>query len=167
MVADLERIGDYALNVAKAGLEMKEKNINFSEQAKAELAVLEQAVIDVIHRTASAYGTFDFNEALKVEPQEQVIDSLVREVKSRHVRRLRDGLCTVEYGFVLEDLLTAYKRAADHCSNVAVEMLQVSEGKLEAHEYLNALKAGELHESAAFNRRFARYKARYAFPEEQ
>jgi len=102
-----------------------------------------------------------------VEPQEQVIDALVREVKSRHVRRLRDGLCTVEYGFVLEDLLTAYKRAADHCSNVAVEMLQVSEGKLEAHEYLNALKAGELHESAAFNRRFARYKARYAFPEEQ
>ena len=165
-IADLERIGDYALNVAKAGQEMKEKNINFSEQAKAELAVLEQAVVDVIHRTASAYGTFNFDEALKVEPQEQVIDALVREVKSRHVRRLRDGLCTVEYGFVLDDLLTAYKRTADHCSNVAVEMLQVAEGKLEAHEYLNALKAGELHESAAFNRRFERYKARYAFPEE-
>ena len=166
-VADLERIGDYALNVAKAGQEMKEKTINFSDQAKAELAVLEQAVNDVIQRTVNAYITFDFEQAIKVEPQEQVIDALVREVKSRHVRRLRDGLCTVEYGFVLEDLLTAYKRAADHCSNVAVEMLQVSEGKLEAHEYLNALKAGELHESAAFNRRFARYKARYTFPEEQ
>ena len=165
-IADLERIGDYALNVAKAGKEMKEKNINFSEQAKAELAVLEQAVVDVLHRTASAYTTFNFDAALKVEPQEQVIDSLVREVKSRHVRRLRDGLCTVEYGFVLDDLLTAYKRTADHCSNVAVEMLQVAEGKLEAHEYLNALKAGELYESAAFNRRFERYKARYAFPEE-
>jgi phosphate:Na+ symporter len=166
-VADLERIGDYALNVAKAGLEMQEKTINFSEQAKAELAVLEQAVNDVIRRTVNAYVTFDFDQAIKVEPQEQVIDALVREVKSRHVRRLRDGLCTVEYGFVLDDLLTAYKRAADHCSNVAVEMLQVSEGKLEAHEYLNALKAGELHESAAFNRRFARYKARYVFPEEE
>jgi phosphate:Na+ symporter len=165
-IADLERIGDYALNVAKAGKEMKEKSINFSEQAKAELAVLEQAVVDVLHRTASAYTTFNFDAALKVEPQEQVIDSLVREVKSRHVRRLRDGLCTVEYGFVLDDLLTAYKRTADHCSNVAVEMLQVAEGKLEAHEYLNALKAGELRESAAFNRRFERYKARYAFPEE-
>ena len=102
-----------------------------------------------------------------VEPQEQVVDALVREVKSRHVRRLRDGLCTVEYGFVLEDLLTACERTADHCSNVAVEMLQVAEGKLEAHEYLNALKAGELHESAAFSERFARYKAQYAFPDDR
>ena len=100
------------------------------------------------------------------EPQEQVVDALVREVKSRHVRRLRDGLCSVEYGFVLEDLLTAYERTADHCSNVAVEMLQVAAGKLEAHEYLNALKAGELHESAAFAERFAKYKAQYMFPEE-
>ena len=100
-------------------------------------------------------------------PQKQEpLDALVREVKSRHVRRLRDGLCTVEYGFVLEDLLTACERTADHCSNVAVEMLQVSEGKLEAHEYLNALKAGELHESAAFAEQFAKYKALYAFPEE-
>ena len=95
-----------------------------------------------------------------------MVGALVREVKPRHVRRLRDGLCTVEYGFVLEDLLTACERIADHCSNVAVEMLQVAEGKLEAHEYLNALKAGELHESAAFSERFARYKAQYAFPEE-
>ena len=83
------------------------------------------------------------------------------------MRRLRDGLCTVEYGFVLEDLLTACERTADHCSNVAVEMLQVAEGKLEAHEYLNALKAGELHESAAFTERVARYKAQYTFPTEQ
>ena len=96
-----------------------------------------------------------------------MVDALVREVKSRHVHRLRDGLCTVEYGFVLEDLLTACERTADHCSNVAVELLQVAEGKLEAHEYLNALKAGELHESAAFTEQFARYKARYAFPEEK
>ena len=87
-------------------------------------------------------------------------------VKSRHIRRLRDGKCSVEYGFVLDDLLTAFERTADHCSNVAVEMLQVAEGKLEAHEYLNALKAGELSESAAFVERFAKYKAKYAFPEE-
>ena len=109
---------------------------------------------------------FNLNGTIKIEPQEQVVDALVREVKSRHVRRLRDGLCTVEYGFVLEDLLTACERTADHCSNVAVEMLQVSEGKLEAHEYLNALKAGALHESAAFAEQFAQYKAQYTFPEE-
>ena len=165
-ISDIERMADHAMAVAKAALEMEEKKIEFSRQAKGELAVLEQAVLDIIDRTVAAYGSFDREQAIKIEPQEQVVDALVREVKSRHVRRLRDGLCTVEYGFVLEDLLTACERTADHCSNVAVEMLQVAEGKLEAHEYLNALKAGELHESAAFSERFARYKAQYAFPED-
>ena len=165
-VSDIERMADHAMAVAKAALEIEQKKIEFSQQAKGELAVLEQAVLDIIDRTVAAYGSFDLEQAIKIEPQEQVVDALVREVKSRHVRRLRDGLCTVEYGFVLEDLLTACERTADHCSNVAVEMLQVSEGKLEAHEYLNALKAGELYESAAFTERFARYKEQYAFPEE-
>ena len=165
-VSDIERMADHAIEIAKAALEMEEKKIGFSSQAKGELAVLEQAVLDIVDRTVAAYGSFDLGNAVKIEPQEQVVDALVREVKSRHVRRLRDGLCTVEYGFVLDDLLTACERTADHCSNIAVEMLQVSEGKLEAHEYLNALKAGELHESAAFSERFARYKAQYAFPEE-
>ena len=164
--ADIERMADHAVAVARAAREMEEKKMNFSEAAKAELAVLARAVTDVMDRTVLAYGDFERELALKVEPQEQVVDSLVREVKSRHVRRLRDGLCSVEYGFVLEDLLTAMERTADHCSNVAVEILQVSEGKLEAHEYLTALKAGELHESAAYAERFARYKAQYAFPEE-
>ena len=165
-VSDIERMADHAIAIAKAALEMEEKKIEFSNQAKGELAVLEQAVLDIVDRTVAAYGTFNLDKAIKIEPQEQVVDALVREVKSRHVRRLRDGLCTVEYGFVLEDLLTACERTADHCSNVAVEMLQVAEGKLEAHEYLNALKAGELYESAAFAEHFARYKAKYAFPEE-
>ena len=166
-IADLERIADHALSVAKAAKEMEEKKINFSAQAKAELAVLERAVNDILDRTVFAYEDFKLEQALKVEPQEQVVDALVREVKSRHVRRLRDGLCSVEYGFVLEDLLTSFERTADHCSNVAVEMLQVTEGKLEAHEYLNALKAGELEESAAYAERFARYQAKYLFPDEQ
>ena len=166
-VSDIERMADHAMAIAKAALEMEEKKIEFSNQAKGELAVLEQAVLDIVDRTVSAYGDFDREQALRIEPQEQVVDALVKEVKSRHVRRLRDGLCTVEYGFVLEDLLTACERTADHCSNVAVEMLQVAEGKLEAHEYLNALKAGELRESAKYAERFARYQDRYTFPEEQ
>ena len=166
-VSDIERMADHAMAIAKAAKEMEEKKIEFSKQAKGELAVLEQAVLDIVDRTVAAYATFDLDGAIKIEPQEQVVDALVREVKSRHVRRLRDGLCTVEYGFVLEDLLTACERTADHCSNIAVEMLQVAEGKLEAHEYLNALKAGELQESAVFSERFARYKAQYSFPEEQ
>ena len=165
-ISDIERIADYAVSVAKAGKEMSEKNIRFSEQAQKELAVLETAVMDVLRRTCDAYKRQDLAQAMKIEPQEQVVDALVKEVKSRHVRRLRDGLCTVEYGFVLEDLLNCFERAADHCSNVAVEMLQVAEGKLEAHEYLNALKGGQLQESAKFSERFKKYRARYVFPEE-
>jgi len=166
-ISDFERIADHAVSIAEAGREMREKNIRFSARAMEELAVLENAVMDTIRDTASAYERDDLSAAAKVEPQEQVVDALVKEVKSRHVRRLRDGLCTIEYGFVLEDLLTAYARSTDHCSNIAVEMLQVTEGKLEAHEYLNALKAGELHESARFSEHFNDYRARFTFPEEE
>ena len=166
-ISDMERIGDHALNVAEAAQEMNEKDIVFSQHAQDELAVLQRAVYDIVKRTVKAYTTTNMEQAAKVEPQEQVIDSLVREIKSRHVRRLREGKCSVEYGFVLDDLLTAYERTADHCSNIAVEILQVAEGKLEAHEYLNALKAGQLEESAKFSERFNRYKARYTFPEEE
>ncbi len=166
-ISDMERIGDHALNVAEAAQEMHDKDIVFSQQAQQELAVLQQAISDIVKRTVKAYDSYDMDVAMKVEPQEQVVDALVKEIRARHISRLRDGKCSVEYGFVLEDLLTAYERSADHCSNIAVEILQVAEGKLEAHEYLNALKSGELEESAKFNRRFNRYKARYTFPEEE
>ena len=165
-ISDFERIADHAVDIAKAGREMHQKNIQFSKQAQEELAVLERAVMDVIGNTVTAFEKQDLYQAMKVEPQEQVVDALVKEVKSRHVRRLRDGLCSVEYGFVLEDILTSYERSADHCSNVAIEMLQVAEGKLEAHEYLNALKGGQLQESAQFSERFRKYRAKYVFPEE-
>ncbi len=165
--SDIERLGDHALALAKAAEEINEKQIQFSQQARAELAVLQQAVLDIVEDTVSAYETFDLEKAITIEPHEQVVDALVREVKSRHVRRLRDGLCTVEYGFVLEDILTACGRTADHCSNIAIEMMQVSEGRLDAHEYLNALKNGELYESTAFNQQFAAFKAQFALPEEK
>ena len=165
-IADMERIADHAVSIAKAGREMHQKDIHFSVQAQQELAVLEKAVMDTIEHTVAAFAEGDLQKAEKVEPREQVVDVLVKEVKSRHVRRLREGLCSVEYGFVLEDLLISFERSADHCSNIAVEMLQVAEGKLEAHEYLNALKEGKLSESAVFAERFAKYKARYTFPEE-
>jgi len=166
-ISDMERIADHAVAVAKAAKEIKDKNIRFSDQAQKELQVLQEAVNVVVRRTARAFVFRDMNKAMAVEPQEQVVDSLVREIKSRHIRRLRDGLCTVESGFILEDMLTAFERTADHCSNIAVEMLQVAEGKLEAHEYLNALKAGELQESAKYSERFAKYKAKYVFPEDE
>ena len=165
-ISDLERIADHAILLSKAGAEIDQKKIDFSPQAKSELAVLERAVTDVVDRTVEAFTSNDMSLAAKVEPQEQVVDGLVREIKSRHVRRLREGMCSTEYGFVLEDLLTSYERIADHCSNVAVEMLQVAEGKLEAHEYLGALKSGQLDESAKYSERFRKYRKRYSFPED-
>ncbi len=165
-LSDLERIADHAVSVAKAGEEIAQKHIEFSSAAKEELTVLQQAVGDILQQTVLAYANLDMDRAMSIEPHEQVISTLIKELKSRHVRRMRDGQCTLEYRFVLEDLLTAYQRTADHCSNVAVEMLQVAEGKLEAHEYLSALKAGELKESAKYSARYQKLKARYAFPEE-
>ncbi len=166
-ISDFERIGDHAWTIAKAAREMNEKQIVFSQKAQEELAVLEDAVLTTMKNTIHAFVHKDMASAREVEPQEQVVDVLVKEVKSRHVQRLRNGLCTVEYGFVLEDLLTAYERSADHCSNIAVEMLQGAEGKMDAHEYLNALKGGKLQESAQFTEEFDRYKARYSFPTEE
>ncbi len=165
-INDLERIADHAVSVAKAGKEIFDKKINFSESAKEELTVLERAVIDILDHTTDSFIRRDLHLATKIEPVEQVIDGLVREVKSRHVRRLRDGKCTVTYGFVLDDLLTSYERVADHCSNIAVEMLQSAEGRMDAHGYLEALKAGELDESAKYAERFEAYKARYVFPKD-
>lgn len=166
-ISDVERIADHAVSIGKAGEEIYKKDIAFSDAAKKELKVLSKAVQAVVKSTVTAYCGGDLENARRVEPQEQVVDSLVKEIKSRHVRRLRNGQCKVEYGFVLEDLLTSFERVADHCSNVAVEMLQVSEGKLEAHEYLTALKAGELTESAKFDERFEKYRKQYTFPDEE
>lgn len=166
-ISDVERIADHAVSIGKAGEEIYQKDIAFSDAAKKELKVLSKAVQAVVKSTVTAYCGGDLENARRVEPQEQVVDSLVKEIKGRHVRRLRNGQCKVEYGFVLEDLLTSFERVADHCSNIAVEMLQVSEGKLEAHEYLTALKAGELTESAKFDERFEKYRKQYTFPDEE
>jgi len=162
-LSDIERIGDHAVTIAKAGQEMNQKQIRFSDAASKELQVLERAVIDTIRRTAEAFDSGNLSIAMEIEPMEQVVDALVKEVKSRHVRRLRDGLCSVEYGFVLDDLLTSWERSADHCSNVAVEMLQSSLGKMDAHEYLNALKSGQLQESESFNKLYRTFREQYRF----
>jgi phosphate:Na+ symporter len=160
-ISDIERIGDHAVNLAEAAREMHEKRINFSDAAKAELAVLEKAVADMLAKTASAFENTDLAKAMKIEPHEEVIDALVREVKSRHVRRLRDGKCTVEYGFVLDDLLTSYERIADHCSNIAVCLLQVSEDEFETHAYLGSVKQED---NMDFQGKFMAYKERYQLP---
>jgi phosphate:Na+ symporter len=165
VIGDFERIGDHALNLLKTAQEIEDKKINFSSQAQEELRVLRKAVSDIVDRTEKAFVNRDLALAGKVEPQEQVIDGLVREVKKRHVERLRAGSCTIEYGFVLNDLLTNFERIADHCSNIAVEMIQVSEDTYNTHKFLGELKAGTSEASGDFERRYERYRERYAFPD--
>ena len=165
-LSDIERIADHAVSIAKAGQEMNQKEIRFSDAARSELQVLEKGALDTVRRTVAAFEIMDLSAAMEIEPMEQVVDALVKEVKSRHVRRLRDGLCSVEYGFVLDDLLTSWERCADHCSNIAVEMLQMAEGKMDAHGYLNALKSGQLRESESFSQMYRRFLSQYPFEAE-
>jgi len=166
-ISDIERIADYAVQISKAAEEMHSKKIQFSEFAQRELDVIEAAVKDTINLTASSFSTNNLETAAMIEPQDQVIAAMVKQIKANHIRRLRDGLCTVEYGISLEDLLNSYNRTAAHCSNVAVEMLQLAEGKLEAHGYLGELKAGNLEESARYNEHYSYYRSKYAIPEQK
>ncbi len=165
-IGDFERIADHAVSLGAAGKEITEKSMKFSPNASRELEILERAVTNVMEHTVEAFTTGNTELAMKIEPREQVVDELVREIKSRHIRRVRSGQCTVEYGFVLEDMLNSFSRIADHCSNIAVEMLQVAQGKMEAHEYLGALKAGTSSRSAAFDSEFAACRQEYWLPAE-
>ena len=128
-INDLERISDHSVNLLKAGQEIQEKSIHFSHEAIDDLSVLEAAVQDIVNRTVDAFQKNDCYAAGKIEPLEQVVDGLVREVKTRHIARLQAGACTIEYGFVLDDLLTNYERIADHCSNIAARLVGMEAGE--------------------------------------
>lgn len=163
-IGDFERIGDHAANLVKTADEIHRKKITFSEDATEELRILEQAVSDLLVKTVDSFIQRDCNAAREVEPQEQVVDELVRELKSRHINRMRNGYCPLEYGFVLDDLLTNYERVADHCSNIAVELIQVSEDQYNSHEYLGALKSGEGDTTGEFHANYERFREIYRFP---
>ena len=153
-ISDFERISDHSVNVLSSAEEIHAKSIEFSKDAQEELQVLEGAVQDDLHLAG------------KVEPLETVVDELVRAIKARHVVRLQTGSCSIEYGFVLEDLLTNYERVCDHCSNVAVAQIEVAQDSFDTHAYLNDLRYGnETKESEQFQRRLDRYRERYLFPD--
>ena len=167
-ISDFERISDHSVNLLESAQEMHTKEINFSTDAREELQVLEDAVQDVLNRTTDAFRKDDLHLASKVEPLETVVDELVRAIKARHVARLQAGSCSIEYGFVLEDLLTNYERVCDHCSNVAVAQIEVAQDSFDTHAYLNDLRSGHAStkESEQFQRRLNRYRERYLFPDE-
>ena len=147
---------------------MHQKNIEFSKDAQEELQVLEDAVQDILSRTTDAFRKGDLHLASKVEPLEAVVNELVRAIKAHHIARLQTGSCSIEYGFVLDDLLTNYERVCDHCSNVAVAQIEVAQDSFDTHAYLNDLRHGnDTKESEEFHRRLGRYRERYLFPDGQ
>lgn len=140
-IGDFERLGDHAVNLVKAAQEMHEKNIKFTDDAMADLATARKALTDIVTLTVDAYNKDDLSIANDIEPLEQVIDSIISSIKHRHISRLRVGECTIEHGFVLNDILTNFERVSDHCSNIAVTMIEVAQNAYDTHEYLHTLKA--------------------------
>ncbi|MEE1057188.1 MAG: Na/Pi cotransporter family protein [Acutalibacteraceae bacterium] len=160
-IGDFERISDHAVNILNVAKEMHEKKIYFSDDAVKEIDVVMCALIEIINNTINAYVNNDYELAKRIEPLEQVIDKLVEELKLRHIKRLRDGKCTIELGFIFSDLLTVIERVSDHCSNIAVCMIELKEESYETHEYLNELKRDDF---GTFKDEYKEYKSKYVLP---
>ena len=139
-VSDFERIGDHASNMVKLAEELHNKRIDFSAEARSELRVLFDALTEILEITVDAFEKNDTRKASRVEPLEQVIDSVIGEMKMRHISRLKNGNCSVEMGYILTDLLNNCERISDHCSNVAVAMIESQHGTFETHSYLDMVK---------------------------
>lgn len=162
-IGDLERISDHAVNIVEAAEEMHSKKIKFSPQALRELPVIINAVSEILDMSINAFVNNDVNLAKNVEPLEDVIDQLRSDLKTRHIERLRNGKCTIELGFILQDLLTNFERVSDHCSNIAVYLIQISDNSMDTHEYMNELKKLDRSE---FMDEFNDYKNKYILPEQ-
>ncbi len=142
-INDFERMGDHACNLVKVGREIFEKKISFSSEAKSELAVLYSALLEIVDLTEKAFCENDIALAARVEPLEQVIDRIISRIKNNHINRLQKGNCTIELGFVLSDLITNFERVSDHCSNIAVTIIEAEHDSYKTHEYLKNFKSDE------------------------
>ncbi len=160
-IGDIERISDHAVNTLEAAQEMYVKGLVFSDKAKEEMRIYISAIMEIVDLAFSAFETEDVEKAKTVEPLEEVIDNLRNELKKHHIKRLRKGKCTIETGFVLQDLLTNFERIADHCSNIAVCLIQIQEDSFEAHEYINELRKTE---DTFFLENFTAFSEKYALP---
>lgn len=162
VISDFERISDHAVNIKEAAEEMRDKKLKFSDKAAAELKVYTTAIHEIVNMSMDAFATENVEAAGNVEPLEEVMDYLKAELKDRHVRRLRKGKCTIELGFVLTDLITNYERVADHCSDIAVCLIQVvGNDGFDTHEYLDNIKSKDNEE---FKIKVHWYKEKYELP---
>ncbi len=160
-IGDFERISDHAINISEAAKEMNDKNMTFSEDAIKEISVFAEAIREIVETAVTVFIKDDVIMARLVEPLEEVVDNLNIEMKSRHITRLREGKCTIEMGFILSDLTTNYERVADHCSNIAVCLIQIHANGFDMHEYLDTLDKGE---NTIFREEYLSYKAKYMLP---
>lgn len=161
-IGDFERISDYACNLCDSARELHQKNMQFSPKAETELDILSSAVREAVDISFDAFKSNNKNEADKVEPLEELIDTLAVELKARHIRRLREGKCTIELGFAHSDILNNLERVADHCSNIAVDVIQSDQSEFDAHEYLDRIKNKD---NQQFARDYKAYKEKYRLPE--
>ena len=161
-IGDFERLGDHAVNVLNAAQEIDSKMLDFSPEAKEELKVAEDALTEIINLTLDAFISNDASKASGIEPLEQVIDDLISNIKTRHVKRLRSGDCTIELGFVLSDILSNYERISDHCSNIAVSVIEINNASFDTHEYLNELKKAS---NPEFINKYAMYQKKFILPD--
>ncbi|MBQ7794723.1 MAG: Na/Pi cotransporter family protein [Clostridia bacterium] len=158
-IGDFERISDHAVNVSESALELNEKNISFSEDALSEIKVLANAVEDIVNMAVKAFVKRDVELAKHVEPLEEVVDGLCREMRNRHIIRLQQGDCTIETGFVYNDLLTGIERVSDHCSNLAISVIQYDDDAV-SHEFAHEIKLrGKLYKNM-----YSEYSDKYILP---
>ena len=157
-ISDFERISDHALNISQTAKEIHDKEVEFSAAALHELDVMESALREILEVAIEAFVSNDIQQAARVEPLEEIIDGLCDEMKSHHVDRLQSGSCTLNQGFVFNDLLTNYERVADHCSNIAVAIIELESDSFDTHEYLNSVRAMK---SSSFARYYEAYKQEY------
>ena len=160
LISDFERISDHSVDVMKSSREMKDKGIDFTDEADSELSVMIDAIKEITNLAYTAFVKGDLNAAFKVEPLEQVVDYLKEEIRTRHIRRLQKGNCSIEAGFVLNDLLTSMQRVSDHCSNIAGCVIDADMNNLNLHQTLKDYK----HNSQKFNKVFESFKKQYALP---
>ena len=158
----LERIGDHAVNLLRVAREIHDKDLKFSEKAQQELEVFTGAIIEILNITTDAFVENNLQLSYEVEPLEQVIDSLKVELKNRHIRRLQEGKCTIELGFVLSDILNNFERVSDHCSNIAVCLIQIKDSTMDTHGYLNEIKTSG---DPRFTGYYNRFTSKYTLPE--
>ena len=161
LISDFERIADHSVNVTESAMEMKEKGIAFSADADNEIGIMIRAINHITLLSLNAFVNKDLDSALKVEPLEQVVDYLKEEIRTRHILRLQRGLCSIEAGFVLNDLLASMERVSDHCSNIAGCVMDAGMNNLNLHATLNDYK----HNSKNFNKAFESFKEQYRLPE--